>query len=71
MKPKEKAKELVVKFMDLVHTEDAGAKANMKSCALICVQEIMNANPHSNPFNSVQVSTIIYWDEVKKEIEKI
>ena len=62
MKPKDKAKQLV-KFY-------GGEKDKMG--ALRCVLEIMNANPHSNPFSSVRVhSTIVYWDLVRKEIEKL
>ena len=37
-------------------------------CALICIDEIINSNPHSNPFNTDVHSTMQYWIEVKNEI---
>jgi hypothetical protein len=40
-------------------------------CALVAVTEIINSNPHSNPFNTDGSSTMKYWQEVKKEIEKL
>ena len=42
-----------------------------KHCALIAVNEIINANPHSNPFNTDLQSTMEYWQQVKTEIEKL
>jgi hypothetical protein len=38
---------------------------------LNAVQEIINSNPHSNPFNTIPFSTMDYWIDVKKEIEKL
>jgi len=40
-----------------------------KQCSLIALQEIINANPHSNPFNTGVYSTMDYWLQVRKEIE--
>lgn len=42
-----------------------------KQYALICVQEIILSNPQSNPFNTSGRSTMGYWAEVKREIEKL
>ncbi len=42
-----------------------------KNCALRAVVEIMAANPHSNPLNTVPQSTITFWSEVKSELEKL
>lgn len=36
--------------------------------ALFVVQEIINANPYSNPINTTIHSTMDYWLEVKKYI---
>ena len=82
-KAKEKAEELVNKFKPYMYpfgpgsafmTGDRSGNSVMedaKKCALICVQEILLSNPHSNPFNNDQVqSTMVYWNDVKKEIEK-
>jgi hypothetical protein len=71
MTPKEKAKELI-DFMlynngdEYHHCWDYVAK----NCALIAVNEIILANPHSNPFNTNVYLTIDYWIEVKKEIQE-
>jgi hypothetical protein len=79
MTPKEKAEELVYRFIDEIpaNTETdikkfcEVDKNASKKCALITVQYIINANPHSNPFNSDVYSTMDYWQQVKKEIEKL
>jgi hypothetical protein len=42
-----------------------------KQCAIIAVQEIINANPHSNPLNTDVYSTMDYWQQVKTEINNI
>jgi hypothetical protein len=42
-----------------------------KQCALITVNEVILANPHSNPLNTDVYSTMDYWQEVKQEIEKL
>ncbi len=69
MNPQEKSEELINKFIKLVPEHFGGMDTELaKKCALICIQQIMNANPHSTPFNSKQVNTIIYWNEVRKEI---
>lgn len=58
MTPKEKAKELVMRFRRFGLSWD-----NCKQCALICVDEIMETQKAwgLNP----------YWEEVKTEIEKL
>jgi len=79
MTPKNKAKELVKKFRMYSFTTDYdyaenGAENeyyNAEKCALIAVNEILNCNPHTNPFNTDVYSTYDYWFQVKKEIEKL
>ena len=56
MTPKEKAKELVDKFINATDYNGYG-----QQCALIAVDEIIN--------NVELYST--YWQEVKQEIEKL
>ena len=64
MTPKEKAMEIAMKF------DEKGETDNAKQCALICVEEIieqirlLNHDSHFRTLNS-------YWQEVKKEIEKL
>lgn len=70
--PKEKAKELVEKFSDLEEGEMYIGKA--KQCALIAVDEILEATPHS-PSLPLELmphfSAMKYWKEVKEELLKI
>ncbi len=67
MKAKDKAKELVEEFYKWVATPDDRDIEFYKSkqCALICVDEILREIPKR--FDSEE----IYWEEVKKEIEKL
>jgi hypothetical protein len=74
MIPKEKAEELVLKYLRIKDNWNKDGwfhKGLAKQCALIAVNNIIAANPHSNPFNSVLESTMTYWEEVKQEIEKL
>ena len=60
--PKEKANKLCMTF--LMET-DIPSKAIAKQSALICVDEMLREIPKR--FDSEE----IYWEEVKKEIEKL
>jgi len=42
-----------------------------KKHALIAVTEIINSNPHSNPFNTDVHSTMEYWIDVKNELTNL
>jgi len=68
-KEKEKAKELVNKYYDSLPQWVNGNDA--KQCALIAVQEILCSNPHSNPLTTEVYSTMLFWNKVKQEIEKL
>ena len=85
MTPKEKAKELVDKFHMKVLDRDGTSAMNgfeVKQCALIAVDEILNSNPHIYiekggsdcrgdwSYKEAQ-SNQLYWQEVKREIEKL
>ena len=78
MTPKEKAKELIEKFCNVIPIEanitDSVEEANRKliadkrasvQCAIIAVEEIIKANPYSHVGNS----TIKFWQEVKQQLE--
>ena len=67
MKAKQKAEYL---YNQMYNQKQIGPEA-AKQCALIAVDEIILANPHSNPFNTEIFSTIYYWLDVKKELEKL
>lgn len=72
MTPKEKAIELWVKYFQLNYDWDGVTKDQWaKEGALIAVDEIINANPHSNPLNTDVYSTMNWWQEVKQEIENL
>jgi hypothetical protein len=67
MTPKEKAIDLMDKYLDLdihIYFEDA------KQCALIAVDEIIN-NSLEYMGCDLKDGEIIYWQEVKQEIEKL
>jgi hypothetical protein len=71
MTPQYKAEELVDKFVAYTPADSELEYPNAKKCALIAVNEIINSNPHSNPLNTEVYSTMDWWQEVKKEIEKL
>jgi hypothetical protein len=72
MTTKEKAKELVEKFADVLpsvfyNSEESKNYPRAKQCALIAVDEIkefMSPMVHSK-------QAYDYWDQVKQEIEKL
>ncbi len=75
MTPKEKAQELVDKFMDIKNVKLSDYSViylpTAKQCALITVNYIMSSNPHSNLFDTEGKSTISYWMLTKQEIQNL
>ena len=73
MTPQEKAKELFKKYYrdsDLLVEDLSYIQA--KECALIAVEEIINANGlHPNDTDYDYNKAEVYWQEVKTEIEKL
>lgn len=71
MTPKKKAEELVESYYSTIMSflSDNMKWENSKKCALITVDEILNV------INEYTIEPIIfdidYWQEVKKEIEKL
>lgn len=66
MLAKEKAKELVDKFMDEMIESDAYfVNSGAKKCALIAVDELFLAT------DDFDLDTKEYWEQVKIEIEKL
>ncbi len=74
MNPKDKAEQLVNSFRIVLMNENTECGNEIlctliaKQNALIAVTEIINSNPHSNPFNTDFYSIMQYWIEVKNEI---
>ena len=70
MLPKEKAEELVNKFMETKSLKLSDYSRiefpTAKQCALICVDEIMRVVLCEDCTSDVEV----YWQEVKQEINK-
>lgn len=77
MTPKEKAKELIELYCQLLSIRDYENKEKAKQCALIAVDEIISSSP-SLPIlgdggtygEDIELSNK-YWQEVKQEIEKL
>jgi hypothetical protein len=72
MTPKEKAEQLVKKYYrdsDLLVEDLSFIQA--KECALIAVEEILDANPYECDGIDILHSNISYWEAVKQEIEKL
>jgi len=67
MTPKEKAKELISKFTFLKTPESDNKFYNPIQCALICVDEIINACE----YNRVESYNTDWWEKVKIEINKL
>lgn len=73
MTPKEKAKDLYVRFSDYcswnTFEEEQDYINNIKQCALIAVEEVKEAifwHPYESPNFELE-----YWNEVMNEIEKL
>ena len=61
--PKEKAEELVYKFMD-----NRISWKQSKLCTLIAVDEIIKASPDASDDDSPYNHELLWWQEVKNEI---
>lgn len=66
MTPKEKAKELIVKY-GFVEVAYYTSKFEVKQCAIIAVDEILN----NDGFTQFDDYLTKYWQEVKQEIQKL
>jgi hypothetical protein len=72
MTPKEKAIQLYErnKYL-LLGSGHSDQNFWAKAFAKETVNEIINSNPHSNPFNTEVHSTISFWLQVKKQINRL
>lgn len=68
MTPKEKAEELVIKYLRLNGDTEWFHKVLAKQCALIAVDEILK---DKEVIDGIRVINDPYWIEVKQEIEKL
>ena len=71
MTPKDKAKELFNKYWDLLLIHNVShRKLFTKECALIAVDEILDDDVFDMSEELFE-NRINYWEQVKKEIEKL
>ena len=70
MTPKEKAEELILKYLRINGDTEWFHKVLAKQCSLIAVDEIIDILSVL-PYGMEYLSHIDYWEEVKKEIEKL
>jgi len=62
MKPKEKAENLVLKFLRIENNTPEWFNTHIaKQCAIIAVEEVLNKDGYNND----------YWQEVKTEIKNL
>ena len=64
--PKDKAEELVYKFMD---TRISWKQS--KLCALIAIDEIIKAIPDASDDDSPYNHELLWWQELKNEIQNL
>jgi len=69
MTPKEKAKELINKYFDVIPHRHTSRKL-AKKCAIIAVEEIMEATQKFT-LKGKSHPIYVYYEEVKQEIEKL
>jgi hypothetical protein len=71
MTPKEKANELYLKYTDTLNIKDLQVTANpfAKQCAIIAVDEILSDYKNYLMHENTEYKGLMYWQEVKKEIE--
>jgi hypothetical protein len=69
MTPEIKAAQLVNKYYNFIYLDLDYEQA--KQCALIAVDEIIEANPIIFRLDNTIMSNKNYWQEVKKEIEAL
>ena len=70
MTPKEKAEELFEKFNNPDTTHHPYVH-NAQQCALIAVDEILSDYKNYLLHENTEYKGLMYWKEVKKEIEKL
>ena len=69
MTAREKAKELVQKMR--VHSPVWEIEGDAKQCALIAVDEIIDVLVDLSFSEFTFINDVVYWNEVKQEIEKL
>ena len=68
MNAKEKANELVFKYVDTIPFLDYDVFATAKQCALVCVDEMKLILPFGEVYTE---KMLYYFEQVKQEIKKL
>lgn len=68
MTPKEKALDI---FNKMCNSVDELLPLDVKECALIAIDEIIKAIPDASFDDSPYNHELVWWQEVKQEIEKL
>jgi hypothetical protein len=69
MTPKEKAEELVLKYLRIDNNTKEWFNMHIaKQCALIAVDELIK---EQTMWQNGEVNPVLYWQEVKNEINKL
>ncbi len=72
MEAKEKAEELVLKFLRIENNTPEWFNTHIaKQCALIAVDEVLECYPAQCPKESYEMEQHIYWQQVKTEINNL
>jgi hypothetical protein len=78
MTPKEKAEELFNKMDMIIYTDQDSCKRQCVECAIEGVDEILNVlwrlydNQNTSPVSEIIIKAEIdFWEQVKKELQKI
>ena len=69
MTPKEKAQELILKYLRIETTNEWWSKVPAKECALIAVVEIIKEKKGCSKYECYGQD--INWSKVKKELENL
>ena len=70
MTPKEKAKELLWKYLPILESWKENNSNKAKQCAIIAANEALNADWFISEKEDF-IKWGLYWEEVKKEIENL
>jgi hypothetical protein len=75
MKPKEKAEQLVDKYLEVLPSRNSimyiADVETAQKCAIIAVDELIECSISYDNYNATWASQENYWKEVKNEIEKL
>jgi len=74
--PKEKAEQIYISFLTIFDTDDEDhyidtVERICKKSAKLAVDEIINSNPSLPETTTETYNSLVYWNDVKDEIESL